>query len=222
MRDQPTTKQTTLVIADDHPVFCKGLKDIIETRSEFHILGEAENGEIALNLISESKPDIAVIDIEMPVMDGFQLVGALHSSNIPTEIIFLTMHKEEDVFNEAMNLGVRGFILKESAVREIVECLQVVASGKYYVSPVLSTYLMSRSQRTNGFHYKNPSMLLLTPTEKKILRLIGENKTSKQIAEELFISHKTVENHRANISNKLELHGSHHLLKFAIENKSYL
>jgi DNA-binding NarL/FixJ family response regulator len=215
-------KQTAIVIVDDHPVFRKGLKDIIEPVPQFRIVGEAENGEVALRLIDELRPDIAIVDIEMPTRNGFDLVKEVHARQIPVDIVFLTMYKEEDIFNAAMDLGIKGYVLKECAVHDILECIRVVTSGKYYISPLLSTHLIHRNDRQKEFQNKHAALTLLTATERKILKLIAENKTSKEIAEELFISYKTVENHRNNIANKLNLHGAHQLLKFALENKSYL
>lgn len=215
-------KETTIIIVDDHPVFRKGLRDVIDPVSQFRIVAEAENGEKALSLVDEFRPDIAIVDIEMPVKNGFDLVKEIHARSLPVDIVFLTMYKEEDVFNAAMDLGIKGYVLKESAVYDIMECLRVVAMGKHYISPVLSSYLINRNDRQKEFQNKHVRITLLTATERKILRFIADNKTSKEIAEELFISYKTVENHRNNIANKLNLHGAHRLLKFALENKSFL
>ncbi len=215
-------KPTTLIIADDHPVFRKGLREIIEPHPEFQILGDAENGERALNMIEVLKPQVGVIDIEMPSMNGFELVEALRTRNILIEIIFLTMYKEQNVFEEAMDLGIKGYVLKESAIQDVLECLRIVASGKYYISPILSSYLVSLNDRAKAFHNRHPSTVLLTTTERKILRLIAQNKTSQEIANELFLSCRTVENHRMSIANKLNIHGHHNLLRFAIENRSCL
>jgi DNA-binding NarL/FixJ family response regulator len=211
---------TTVTIVDDHPIFRKGLRDVIGQDAQYQIVGEAENGEAALHQILDLKPVIAIVDIDMPKMNGFELVKALMTHNALVDIIFLTMYKEQDLFNEAMDLGVKGYVLKENAVKDILESIRIVASGKYYISPMLSSYLIQRNNTLKEFHGKYPSMIFLTPTEKKILKLIGENKTSKEIAEILFISGKTVENHRLNIAKKLDLHGSHQLLRFALENKA--
>jgi DNA-binding NarL/FixJ family response regulator len=132
------------------------------------------------------------------------------------------MYKDEDMFNEAMDLGVKGYVLKENAVQDIIECLKTVSSGGYYISPFLSSYIINRNDRTKSFENRYPSFVALTAMERKVLKLIADNKTSKEIADKLFISYKTVENHRTNIANKLDLHGSHQLLKFAIENRLFI
>jgi len=211
----------TIVIADDHPLFRKGLLETIEAHAGYRVVGEAEDGAVALRLIEECMPSITILDIEMPVMDGFSVALAMGKRHLPVEIIFLTMHKDEDLFNEAMDLGAKGFLLKENAAQDILDCIGTVAAGRYYLSPHISSYLVSRNDRAKSLLQKHPSLVLLTPTERNILRKIAENKTTKEIAAELYISHKTVENHRANIARKLNLRGSHHLLRFALENKSF-
>jgi DNA-binding NarL/FixJ family response regulator len=211
----------TLVIADDHPIFRKGLKEIIESQEGIRVLAEAENGEAALRQITKHHPAITILDIEMPVMDGFAVARAIHDKGLPVDVVFLTMHNDEDLFNTAMDLGAKGYLLKENAAQDILDCIRMIAEGKYYISPLLSIHLVNRNERTKSFLQKHPSLILLTLTERKVLQLIAGSKTSKEIAEELFVSHKTVENHRTHIAKKLGLHGTHQLLKFAIENKSY-
>lgn len=209
-----------IIIADDHPIFRGGLRQIISADKTIEIIGEADNGEKALELIHELKPDIAVLDIDMPKKTGLDVLRALENSK--TKIIFLTMYAEEDIFDEAMDLGIKGYVLKDSAVSDIIECILSVNEDNYYISPNVSNLLVNRRNKSKNLIKKNPELGNLTKTERNILKYISENKTSKEIAEVLFLSHRTVENHRTNISNKLNLRGSHSLLKFAIENKSYL
>ncbi|MBS1550477.1 MAG: response regulator transcription factor [Bacteroidetes bacterium] len=209
-----------IIIADDHPIFRGGLRQIISADKTIEIIGEADNGEKALELIQELKPDIAVLDIDMPKKTGLDVLRALENSK--TKIIFLTMYAEEDIFDEAMDLGIKGYVLKDSAVSDIIECILSVNEDNYYISPNVSNLLVNRRNKSKNLIKKNPELGSLTKTERNILKYISENKTSKEIAEVLFLSHRTVENHRTNISNKLNLRGSHSLLKFAIENKSYL
>lgn len=211
-----------IIIADDHPIFLNGLKKILTGDGNIKIVGEAEDGEKALNLIYESKPDIAVLDIDMPKKNGLDILREVTKNEIPVKIIFLTMYKEEDMFNEAMDNGLMGYVLKESAVSDIVECINIVNQNRHYISPLISDLLLKRRIRIDELEKYNPSLKNLTQSELKILKFIAENKTSKEISEELFISYRTVENHRANISNKLGLKGSHSLLNFAIKNKNLL
>ncbi|MBK8552122.1 MAG: response regulator transcription factor [Ignavibacteria bacterium] len=215
------SNEIKVVIADDHPIFRNGLKQILELDDRIKIIGEADNGAKALELILELKPDVAVLDIDMPKKTGLEVLKELKDST-EAKIIFLTMYAEEDIFEEAMNLGIKGFVLKDSAVNDILDCIFSVVEDKYYISPSVSNFLINRRKKLNELRNNNPRLESLTIAEKKILKYIAENKTSKDIAEILFISYRTIENHRANISNKLNLKGSHSLVKFAIENKTLL
>lgn len=211
-----------IVIADDHPIFRKGLRGTIETDPELKIVAEAEDGEQALELIQTHKPEIAILDLEMPHKDGFEVIQEIQEKKLPVLVFFLTMYKDERFFNTAMNRGAKGYVLKESAVNDIITAIKSVASGQHFISPLLSTYLLNRQQRAASLAVQKPGLSSLTPAEREVLRLIAANKTSKQIAGELFIAVRTVEKHRANISEKLELRGSHALLDFALEHKSEL
>ncbi len=222
MKEQMSKTKLRVLIADDHPIFRKGLLLAIGNEHSIEIVGEAGDGHQALRLIEELKPDVIVLDIEMPELNGLQVAEQIIKRQLPVHIVFLTMYKEEDMFNEAMDLGVRGYVLKESAVSDIVKSIKTVATGKYFLSPSISEYLVNRSDRARTLLRKKPQLENLTATERKILRFISENKTSKEIGDELNISYRTVENHRSNICNKLEIHGSHSLLKFAIEHKMVL
>lgn len=209
-----------IAIADDHPIFRNGLRQILEPEENIKIIAESDNGQKALEQINELTPDIAILDIDMPKMTGLEVLKELKDS--PTKVIFLTMYAEEDIFNEAMNLGIKGYVLKDSAANDIIECILSVYEDNYYISPSVSNFLMNRRKKLSELRSNNPNLESLTITERKILRFIAENKTSKDIANVLFLSFRTVENHRSNISNKLNLKGSHSLIKFAIENKAIL
>lgn len=211
-----------IVIADDHPIFREGLKKIIQSRKEYSVIGEAADGSEAVRLIKILKPNIAILDIDMPDKNGFEVVSEITKLNIGTKAIFLTMHSAEDLFEEALNLGVKGFVLKENAVSDILEAIDIVIKGKCYISPLVADHLLNK---TGHFKPADPQRLLLnklTPSEKTILKLISLQKSTNQIAEELFISPKTVETHRTNIASKLNLHGQNSLLKFAIDNKNII
>jgi DNA-binding NarL/FixJ family response regulator len=211
-----------IVIADDHPIFRKGLRHALETDRELEIVGEAQDGMQALELIEELKPAVIVLDIEMPRKTGLEVARDIQKRNLPVEIIFLTMYKDEDMFNEAMSLGVKGYVLKECAVSDLAMSVKTVIAGHHFISPAVSELLVNRNDRARVLVRRRPQMEDLTVTEKKVLRLIAENKTSKEIAISLHVSYRTIENHRSNICNKLDIHGSHSLLKFAIEHKSFL
>ncbi len=212
----------TIILADDHPIVRQGLKQIIEFDKGLTVVAEAGDGKTALDLIEEYQPQVAVLDIDMPEIDGFGVIRALQKKSIKIEVVFLTMHSEEEIFQEAMDLGVKGYVLKESAVSDIVAAIKSVANGRSFLSPSLSMFLLNRRQRTAQLESEKPGLHLLTTTERRILKLIAADKTSKEIAEELFISYRTVETHRTNISRKLDLQGSLALIKFAAIHKSDL
>lgn len=214
--------EITIIIADDHPVFRRGLSLIITAETRLNVLGDAENGRQAVEMIKEFQPDVAVLDVNMPELNGFDVVRELKSFNLATEIIFLTMHKDEAMFNTAIDLGVKGYLLKESAIEDIAAGITAVANGEYFISPALTTFLVNRSRRKAEFAEKKPTINDLTQTERRILKLIAEDKTSREIGDLLFISVRTVERHRQNICNKLEIRGSNVLLKFAVANKTHL
>lgn len=211
-----------ILIADDHPIFRHGLREIIEQSSKFKIIAEAADGAAALRLVSELKPDIAIVDMDMPRLDGLKMMREIAKAGLTVAVIFLTMHKEEDLYNAAMDLGVKAYVLKENAATDIVIALKTVADGETYVSPWMSDINQRRQDRVQELLSSKPQIETLSPAERRILKLIAEDHTSKEIASLLSISFKTVENHRLNICNKLNLHGSHSLLKFAFDHKSSL
>jgi DNA-binding NarL/FixJ family response regulator len=211
---------TTVFIADDHPIFRQGLVRIIDAIPDFKVVGEAGDGEEALLLIEERKPNVVVVDVSMPIMDGIELINTLSERFFDGEFVVLTMYREEAYFNEAMDLGAKGYLLKECASAELLGCLRAVASGSHYVSPAMSGYLINRMHARDALRRQKPSLDTLTDTERRILRLVAENKTSKEIAGEIHLSYRTVQNHRTNMCAKLGLEGYNKLLQFAIEHKS--
>ena len=212
----------SVVIADDHPIFRQGLKQAIEADENIKVVGEAGDGEAALELLRSIKPEVVVLDIDMPKKNGFAVAKEIRETDPNVQSIFLTMYDEEDAFNRAVDLGVKGYILKDSAVIDIVTGIKAVAAGEHFITPSLSSFLVNRANRASVLREQKQGFDVLTESERRILKLIAEQKTSKQIAAELFISPRTVDNHRANICEKLQIHGSNALLKFALEHKSEL
>jgi len=215
-------EKTKLVIADDHPMFREGLVRTVERTDGFVIIGKAGNGVEALRLIKEFRPDIAVLDVSMPEMDGLEVARTLHEEGVPTEIVILTMYKDLNYFNAALDLGVRGYMLKDCATTEFVSCLRSVREGQYYLSPAISHLLIERERRVESLEQSLPALQKLTPAERSILKLVAQNLTSKQISEKIFVSVRTVENHRLHICQKLGIKGHNKLLEFALENKGGL
>ena len=213
---------TRIVIADDHPIFRSGLKQLIEAADDLQVVGEADDGAAALRLLETLRPDVAILDISMPEADGLEVAREIQNRRLSVEVIFLTAHGEEAMFEKAVSLGVKGYVLKSSAVTDIVNCIRAVCGGQHYASPALTTFLFKRARPANSSTQKTPSLDSLTPTERRILKLLAEFKTTKEIADHLCISPRTVDNHRANIAEKLDLRGSHALTKFAVRHESEL
>jgi DNA-binding NarL/FixJ family response regulator len=211
-----------VVIVDEHPLFRAGLRHVIGGDRRFDLVGEAGDGETALKLIQETRPDVAVLDVNVTGLTALEIARKLRGKKNPARLIILTMHKEEGIIDHALDSGVKGFVVKENAVEEIAKAIVAVAAGEHYLSPAVSGYFIRRRNRAEQLAAQKPGLDDLTKAERRILKLISEKKTSRKIAAELFISPRTVEAHRANICAKLELRGSHSLLHFALENRSCL
>jgi DNA-binding NarL/FixJ family response regulator len=211
-----------ILIADDHALIRKGLRQVIEADSHFSVVGEAANGREALALVAEQQPQIAILDVNMPEMTGFDVAQEIRKRKLDVAVIFLTMHKDKTFFNKAMDIGARGYVLKDGALDEIVNAVNTVVRGQPYISPPLANYLLQRMDRIGLLAKQTPGLNDLTATERRVLKLIAEYKTSKEIADLLHIHYRTVDNHRTNICNKLGLQGSHSLLKFAVEHQTEL
>ncbi|MBN9688734.1 MAG: response regulator transcription factor [Verrucomicrobia bacterium] len=216
------TEAIQILVVDDHPIFRKGMIQIIEDDPLLRIVGQAGSAEEALQQLPALPVDVAVVDIDLPGMDGLELSSRLLKRKPPVPVVLLTMHKSEKIFQAALDLGVSAYILKDEAESGIVSGIKCAARGDHYITPTLASLLVNRGRRAAQLRQQTPAVESLTPTERAVLRRIAENKTSREIGAELFISHRTVETHRANICAKLNLSGSHPLLQFALQNKSAL
>ncbi len=208
-----------VLIADDHPIVRRGLRSMIELDPDLHVVDEAVDGDDAVRRIAQARPDVIVLDLDMPGRDGFGVVREMRRQELPGAVIVLTMHGEPDLLNEALGLGVLGYVVKDSAVTDIVEGIKAVHHGRHFIRPARATHFIARGAAPAA---GTRSVNALTPTEQRILRLVADGKSSKEIADECGTHYRTVENHRVNICTKLDLHGSHALLKFAMLNKSSL
>ncbi|HTV04069.1 MAG TPA: response regulator transcription factor [Acidobacteriaceae bacterium] len=222
-KDTNMNHDVRVLIADDHPLMRKGLRLSIEEDQHLKVVGEAFDGESALAMVEKLHPDVTLLDIEMPKLDGLQVAQEIVKRNLKTAVIFLTLHSSEDLFRKAMELGCKGYILKDSAVQEVVAGIWAVAAGRPYLSSAITADLLQRKADSEV----KPAQSLtanLTPTERRILQLIAIGKTSKEIGAELSIHYRTVENHRTNICRKLSLEGegANALLRFALQNKNLL
>jgi len=211
-----------ILIADDHPVFRQGLRQIIEADPQLTVVAEASDGEQALARLQDTPVDVAMLDLTMPLKDGFAVARSAREQRLAVPLVFLTMHKDEHYLHAALDLGVKGYVLKDSAITEIVNCIRAVVAGHDYVSPALSSYLIRRSARAAALAAEKPALEQLTPAEHRVLKMIAEGQTSREIAAALGIGVRTVEHHRNNIATKLELRGSHALVKFALQHQAEL
>jgi DNA-binding NarL/FixJ family response regulator len=208
------SQEIRILIADDHPIFRRGLRMVIESDSLLKVIAEVENGVEALEQIIALEPDVAVLDVNMPKADGLSVARQIQTKNLPTAPIFLTMHADEAIFNAAIDADVKGFVIKDGAANDIIECVKSIVRGQSFFSSALSQFLLNRSKNEKS------SLNNLTVSERRILRLIADGKATKEIAEELFVSPRTIDHHRANIAAKLDLRGKNALLTFALTNKS--
>ena len=211
-------KKIKIIIADDHPLFRKGLKYTLRTEDQFEIVGEASNGNDAISLIEKFLPDIAIIDIEMPICNGITVAQKVLPKVKKLKIIFLTMHAEPSVLKKAVEIGAKGYLLKDSIEDEIIEAINAVYNGRIYIDPIVSGYLLHDGDGTP----LQPLLKNLTKMEYKVIKSVANNKTTHEIAEELFISERTVDRHRSNICKKLNLSGNNALIKYALANREEL
>ena len=187
----------TIITADDHPLLLKGLNDFLFEK-KYNVIGSGNNGKEAYDLITKVSPEIAILDIQMPHMSGLEIAKTCKANGISTKIVLITLHKERELFQKAQDLNIFGYILKEFALEEIENCINTVSKGEHYYSPKILELLAEEFPNYG-------SLSILTPSEKKILKLIAKDKTNKEIASQLFISYRTVEKHRSNIITKLKL-----------------
>lgn len=210
------------LIVDDHPVLRHGVRQLLSAEPRFEVVAEAHDGAAGLSELKRSQADVVILDITLPGMNGFEVIRHMRSQRSAAKVVVLTMHGEEEIFNTAMNLDVQGYVLKDNAMDELINCVKTVASGGYYLSPSMSSCLLNRRRRAAGLERSQPSIKDLTTAERRVLERVADNRTSKEIATEFSISPRTVDAHRANICAKLGLRGSNCLLQFAIEHRAEL
>jgi DNA-binding NarL/FixJ family response regulator len=209
--------KSRILIAEDHQILRDGLKAILNASDDLTVVGEASDGLEAIRRIQELSPDLALLDLSMPRMDGLSVMKDIKNRNPETKIVALTMHKDEEYVLEAFRYGADGYCIKSSGHNELLVAIRAVLSGKTYVSPEISDKVMEGYLETKKRMKEKSSWDTLTQREKEVLKLVGEGYRNKKIADYLCISVKTVEKHRANIMQKLDLHSASALTAYAIE-----
>ena len=199
-----------VVIADNHVIFRQGLLKLLQAAQDITVAGEAGNGPETLELIAKEKPDLAILDISMPGLDGFEIYEKMKSNGIETKVIFLTVHNDTLTAKKAIQANTSGYVLKDNAFEDLLYAIRAVASGGKFISPSISDKILNFSEKESKNH-------ILTGRESEILRLIASGLTNRQIANKLFISIKTVETHRTNIMQKLDVHTTADLVRYAIK-----
>ncbi len=217
------TSIQTILIADDHPIFRKGLIDLLQQMFAKAKIIECQNGTQALQNIQQLKPAIAILDINMPEMNGLEVCKQITKELIDTKVIILTMYREKEMIKNAMLSGAKGYLLKDNAVDEIKECVNTILKGETFVGTAMQPYQNELSVEDKKKQQLIDSLKSLSQAELKTLKLVSQNKSSREIAELLFLSEKTVENYRSRICQKLELPPRNNSLVLWIsENKELL
>ena len=206
-----------ILIADDHDIIREGIKSVLAARPEYKVCAEAANGEEALELVEQFKPDVLLLDVSMPKLSGLDVLARIKKLSPETKIIMITVHKMGAYVLKAIRSGVAGYINKENVAEELITALARVLRGQTYLGASISDYIAEvvGSSSKEELSYKN----ILTDRELDILRLVGESKSAKEIAAVLCLSRRTVENYKNNMLKKLNLHKTSDLIRYALENK---
>lgn len=208
-----------VIIAEDHLMVRAGIRALLEKPGDIDIMGEASNGQEAVELIRDLKPDVLIMDIMMPRMNGIQAAENIRNLKLSTNILLLSMYSDAGLVYQALQCGVKGYVLKSSVSDELLWAVRAVASGQTYLSSPISEILVESAMNPQVVSQKDDPLFILSPREKEILQLIAEEHTSAEIAKLLFISEKTVEKHRARLMEKLNVRNLAGLVRFAIKHR---
>jgi DNA-binding NarL/FixJ family response regulator len=209
-------KSIRILLADDHNVLRDGLRLLLERQTGFEVVAEASDGREALRLAEKLRPDVAVIDIAMPLMNGIDAASRIVETCLGTSVIILSMHHDESYIVRALNAGARGYLLKDSLKSDLIGAVNAVSQGHSYFSPKVSMLLQEDYFREMSDRQKGDSLELLTPREREILQLAAEGRSNKEIAGLLNLSFYTVETHRSHVLQKLNLHTVPELILYAV------
>ena len=207
-----------ILLVDDHPLFRAGLKSLLVDNPAFQIIGEAGDGEEAIRLAKTLKPDLLLLDISLPDKSGIEITREIKELFPEILIMIVSMHSKIDFITESFRAGALGYVIKESAAERLVQGLETVARGEYFLDSSLSHKVVEKilGLPTKEALITDEKYASLTPREEQVLRLLAEGHSAREVGEKLFISPKTVENHRANIMDKLDLHSTLDLIRYAV------
>lgn len=207
---------TTILIVDDHTLMRDGLRRLLGDYDDMEVVGEAREGREAVRLIRQLQPDVVLLDLSLPGLDGLEVTKQIVAEGLKSRVLMLTMHANEEYAVRVLQAGARGFMVKDDPSDDVVEAVRKVAAGGTYLSPVLSQHLPRRF--TRGREAQSP-LDLLTDRELQVLKKFAEGHTTSQIAQELHLSVKTIDTHRARLLEKLGLHTTVDLIRFALRNR---
>jgi len=207
-----------VLLADDHAILREGIKSLLMKQDNIEIVAEATNGREAIARVAQFRPDVVVLDISMPLMDGLEATRQIRKESPDTKIIILTMHDDEEYFFQLLRAGASGYVTKRSAGRELISAIEAAAKGESFFCPSMAKHLLSDYLRLDKTTDQIEQQEL-TPREREVVKLIAEGHTNQQIADLLHRSIKTIESHRANILRKLDIHDTIELVKYAVRKK---
>jgi DNA-binding NarL/FixJ family response regulator len=216
------TQPIRVLLADDHPLFREGVRMMLSDDPDIEVVGQAGCGGDAIRMALELRPDILLCDVSMPDIEGPEVVEACMKSGLKCRYILLTMHRYPELLRRSVALGVQGYVVKDGGADEVVAAVRSVAKGEEFFSPSVAGFLQKQAGTKSHLQDDEGGIGSLTSAQRKVLRLVATDRTSKEIADELGLSVRTIENHRANICRKLGLHGTHSLVKFAFDHQNEL
>jgi two-component system response regulator NreC len=207
-----------ILLVDDHTILRDGIRALIEDETDMLVIGEAEDGLAAVKMANQLQPDVVIMDIAMPLLNGLEATRQIRRNQPQTKVLVLTMHENEEYIRQVLSAGALGYVLKDAAARELLGAIRSVYRGEAVLSPAITRLVIEDYLRWGDLRPEEDAGVL-TPREREILQLIAEGYTNKQIAEILCLSVKTVQSHRTNLMQKLDLHDRGELIKYAIQKK---
>jgi len=211
-------KKIRVLLVDDHAILREGIKALLEKQDDIEVVAEAADGREAIPKVDQFRPDVVVLDISMPTMDGLESTRQIKRENPDIKVLVLTMHDNEEYFFQLLRAGASGYVTKKSVSRELVSAIEAVYRGESFFCPSMAKFLLSDFLRLDKA-VEDTGQEELTPREREIVKLIAEGYTNQQIADLLHRSVKTIESHRSNILRKLGIHDSIELVKYAVRKK---